>query len=110
MKTKQIQFGVFLTPEQKALWTGLKDCRLAGRKFSIRKRGKQAEVEFYCASENLSIDISDHSHFQGNQLTPNKKETSRGYVLHFPMSRVRVDLGRVLAQIRGHFNTGAVMC
>ncbi len=110
MKTKQSQAGVYLTPEQKALWAGLKDSRLAGRKFSIRKRENREEVDFFCASENLIVGISDDTNFDVGPSQFKSEDNKRGNILNFPISRIRVDIGLVLAQIRGHFNQVMVMC
>lgn len=102
MKTKPIKAMGYLTPEQKALWVGLKDGRLAGRRFSIRKRKDRKEIDFFCESENLSIEISDDSDLSEESHFSTSAEENEGRVLHFPISRVRVDLGRVLAQIQDH--------
>jgi very-short-patch-repair endonuclease len=104
MRTKQRPSGDHLTPEQKALWVGLKDCRLAGRKFNIRKRNDHEAVDFFCPSENLIVEINDDSNF--NEVSSGSYSTvdDAACVLHFPISRIRVDIGLVLAQIRGHFS------
>ena len=109
MKTKQTNTGVFLTPEQKALWVGLKDCRLAGRKFSIRKREDHEEVDFFCASENLVVEITDHTSFNEGYPTSTTTVKKDRYVLHFPTNRIRIDIGLVLAQIRGHFSNAVIV-
>ncbi|RLD22417.1 MAG: hypothetical protein DRI69_01275 [Bacteroidetes bacterium] len=109
MKTKHRQTGSYLTPEQKALWIGLKDCRLAGRKFSIRKRENREEVDFFCASENLIVEIGDDANFDTKHSVSESMNEKDGCVLHFPISRIRVDIGLVLAQIRGHFDRAVVI-
>ena len=109
MKTKQSQAGVSMTPEQKALWAGLKDSRLAGRKFSIRKRENREEFDFFCASENLIVEIRNDANFGKGRSVSDPIDKKKGFVLHFPTSRVRVDIGLVLAQIRGHFNRAIVI-
>ena len=113
MKTTLKSEQITLTPEQKALWIGLKDCRLDGREFNIRPLKNQSSIEFVCPTENLVIEVSDIA-FDGN--SSDHEEASIGVgrnktcVLHFPHIRIRQDLGLVLAQIRGHFTKMLSVC
>jgi len=110
MKTEQNIEGNQLTPEQKALWVGLKDCRLAGRKFNIRNRNNDDTIDFFCPSENLIVEIGNSLQIIKGQTIPDLTNDASRRILQFPINRIRVDLGLVLAQIRGHFDKMAVIC
>lgn len=110
MKKRQRQMGWHLTPEQRALWVGLKDSRLDGRKFNIRRRSDKQAVDFFCPSENLIIEIDDHAHSIEVRTTKGSANATSHCILQFPINRIRVDIGLVLAQIRGHFSRTLVSC
>ena len=100
MKANQHDPNDALSMEQKALWSALKNAQVTGQKFNLFKNTSQGSVSFYCPSKHLKIEVGDTYESHTSSL-PNKMESSNAdRILHISKSRIRRDIGRVLAQIQ----------
>lgn len=103
MKNNKGTFSPTFTREHEALWTGLKEGRLAGRIFKIRKADHRDEIEFFCPAENISVEIYQDPSKNLSRPLDHVQDKAASCVLQVPIDRIREDIGLVLAQIRGHF-------
>jgi very-short-patch-repair endonuclease len=97
-----------LTPAEAALWTALKNTKLAGRKFRRQQSVGNYILDFYCPSQKLAIELDGEAHFQDRGRENDSKRTlylqSLGIrVIRFENQLVFDDIERVLNIIRSKF-------
>src|SRR5690606_2787762 len=97
-----------MTSAEAFLWNELKDNKIEGRKFRRQHSINNFIVDFYCASEQLIIELDGQAH-----LNPTAEENDRrrdrilegmGFkVLRFENKMVFENLESVLKEIRDNF-------
>ncbi|TAI49638.1 endonuclease domain-containing protein [Flagellimonas allohymeniacidonis] len=97
-----------LTPAEAFLWTHLKGKKLQGRKFQRQHSIGNYIVDFYCASEQLIIELDGEVHFNAAAQEKDNIRTeyleSLGYtVIRFENKLVFDQLPTVLSEIESHF-------
>ncbi|SHE73065.1 Very-short-patch-repair endonuclease [Arenibacter palladensis] len=108
-KTNRIQLRKSLTSAEAFLWNELKGKKLDGRKFRRQHGIGNYITDFYCAQENLIIELDGEVH---NNAISNEKDDRRtaylngeGYtVVRFENKMVFENLPSVLQEIRDNFN------
>ena len=97
-----------LTPAEATLWIALQRRQLRDRKFRRQHSIKNYIVDFYCASENLIVELDGAVHFDFAQQNYDYERTQTienlGYkVLRFENRLIFEDLSGVLEEIASHF-------
>ena len=107
-KERRRQLRKKLTAAEATLWNLLKNKQLEGRKFRRQHSVGKYILDFYCASENLAIELDGEHHF----LEPGMKydEIRTGYlnslkirVVRFENEEIFQSPESVLKEIRTHF-------
>lgn len=101
-----------LSPEHDALWAGLRDRRLDGVEFNLRRNHEAGGVDFFCAEANLAVEISED--IPAIQVSTEVRATPEGrrspFVLHLPASVIRQNIGRAMAVILGRIRSSRLAC
>jgi very-short-patch-repair endonuclease len=97
-----------LTAAEATLWNLLKNKQLEGRKFRRQHSVDKYVLDFYCASENLAIELDGEHHFTDQGLRYDEKRTCylstlRIQVLRFENEEIFQSPEGVLAEIKKHF-------
>ncbi|MEO9512659.1 MAG: DUF559 domain-containing protein [Flavobacteriaceae bacterium] len=97
-----------LTPSEAFLWKQLQGKKLDGRKFRRQHSIDNYIADFYCASEQLIIELDGQVHFnpvaQEKDLIRTKHLENLGFtVIRFENKMVFKNLPSVLQEIREHF-------
>ncbi len=101
-----------LTPAEALLWKCLQRRQLAGRRFERQHSIGPYVVDFYCASENLIVELDGHHHFDSAGMRRDAERDAQlralGYqVLRIENKHVMESLSSVLAEIRAWFRSEA---
>ncbi len=96
------------TPAEAALWSYLKNKKLAGRKFSRQHSIENYVVDFYCSSEKFIIELDGEIHQQAMNVANDADRDARlhelGYkVLRFENKEVLNNINIVLSKIQAVF-------
>ena len=97
-----------LTSAEATLWKNLQRKQLSGRKFRRQHSIKNYIVDFYCASEQLVIELDGANHLDFTQQNYDHERMlyleAHGFtVLRFENKLIFEDLEYVLNTIRSHF-------
>ena len=97
-----------LTPAEATLWKSLQKSQLQGRKFRRQHSIQDFIVDFYCASENLIVELDGAIHLDFAQQNYDFERTetlkSQGFkIIRFENTVVFESLPEVLAEISRHF-------
>ncbi|MDX2161935.1 MAG: DUF559 domain-containing protein [bacterium] len=96
------------TTSEAILWNALRDRKLAGRKFRRQVPIGLYMVDFYCAAEQLALEVdgSIHAYQQEDDiLRQQNPETLNIRFLRFNSEAIEYHLEEVLIAIRAHFRT-----
>ncbi|WP_348647011.1 endonuclease domain-containing protein [Arenibacter sp. S6351L] len=107
-KTNRIQLRKNLTSAEAFLWKELKGKKLDGRKFRRQHGIGNFITDFYCAQENLIIELDGEVHNHAIVVENDDKRTAflngKGYkVIRFENKMVFENLPSVLQEIRDNF-------
>jgi very-short-patch-repair endonuclease len=80
------------TSAEKYLWTFLKSKQVLGRKFRRQHSIANYIVDFYCASENLIIELDGEVHDNPDQIIYDRKRDKFLQKLGFKILRFKNDL------------------
>ena len=102
------ELRLHLTPAEAFLWKHLKSRQIEGRRFTKQHSIGSYVVDFYCASEQLIIELDGDEHLTLYGQEYDAKRTKfledKGYtVIRFENHRVFDFLPSVLLDIRDHF-------
>ena len=108
-KSIRIQLRKSLTSAEAFLWNELKGKKLEGRKFRRQHSIGNYITDFYCAQENLIIELDGEVHNNAISIENDDKRTTflndKGYtVIRFENKMVFENLPSVLQEIRDNFN------
>jgi very-short-patch-repair endonuclease len=101
-----------LTAAEATLWNLLKNKQLEGRKFRRQHSMDKYVVDFYCASENLAIELDGEHHFTDEGLRYDEKRTAylnrlKIQVIRFENEEIFQSPEGVLGEIKRHFKSTA---
>ena len=107
-KSKRIQLRQNLTSAEAFLWNELKGKKLDGRKFRRQHSIGNYITDFYCALENLIIELDGEGHNNAISSENDDKRTAflnrAGYkVIRFENKMVFENLPSVIQEIRDNF-------
>ena len=110
LKTFRKELRENLTPAEAFLWSKLKARQFEGKRFTRQHSIENFIVDFYCASENLIIELDGQVHFNPEAQEYDVARTARlnelGYtVIRFENKMVFDLLPSVLLEIKGHFRS-----
>ncbi len=99
-----------LTSAEAFLWSHLSSKQLKGRKFRRQHGINNYIVDFYCASENLVIELDGEVHMNATAKEYDSKRTKHLEslslnVLRFENKMVFENLKSVLMEIEAHFDS-----
>jgi|SRR5690606_30759565 len=97
-----------LTPAEAYLWNELKNGQLEGRKFRRQHSIDNFVIDFYCASEQLIIELDGQVHLNATAEEKDRKREEKleemGFTLiRFENKMVFENLDSVLMEIRDNF-------
>lgn len=98
-----------LTPAEAFLWKHLKGQKFNGRKFRRQHGIENYIVDFYCAEENLIIELDGEAHMNATSEEKDHKRkerlTAMGFkVIRFENKMVFENLPSILMEIEDNFN------
>ncbi|MCK0146454.1 endonuclease domain-containing protein [Arenibacter sp. F26102] len=107
-KASRIQLRKSLTSAEAFLWNELKGKKLDGRKFRRQHGIGNYITDFYCAQENLVIELDGEVHNNAISIEKDDKRTAflhgKGYtVVRFENKMVFENLPSVLQELRDNF-------
>ena len=112
-RSKESRIGLRknLTPAEAYLWKQLQRGQLAGRKFRRQHGIGDFIVDFYCAQENLIVELDGEVHNNATAFEYDQKRTNflakNGFrVVRFENKMVFENLSSVLEEIRDCFLEG----
>jgi len=100
-----------LTPAEATFWKLVKNSQFEDRKFCRQHSVGNYILDFYCASEKLTIELDGVKHFRGSGPVKDRERTeylkSKGIiVLHFENREVFEETEWLLDVIRANFRFG----
>jgi very-short-patch-repair endonuclease len=98
------------TPAEAALWKGLQNSQLSGRKFRRQHSVGPYILDFYCPTEKLCVELDGQMHFEhGGNLRDEERTrylNNLGIrVIRFENSLVFQNPESVLEEIKRHFRS-----
>jgi very-short-patch-repair endonuclease len=108
LKEKRSELRSSLTPAEAILWSAIKSRKLHGRKFRRQHSIDNFIVDFYCAEENLIIELDGQGHYKPGAAFADGERDERlkhlGFlVIRFENKLVYSHIEGVLEEIASYF-------